>query len=83
MCSSNKVTVAATNAMVCPLKLLRKLQVRDISSTLVPFIICGLHARLVVKNPHKTNPSDVALKYDQYMRYFSLWFGTIIGLSIQ
>ena len=37
----------------------------------------------MAQNPHKTIPYDLAIKYAQYiMRYFSLWFGCVLGLSI-
>ncbi len=44
---------------------------------------CGFNGRLVAKSPQKTTPSAVPIKYDQYVRYFSLWFGEVLGISTQ
>ncbi len=35
----------------------------------------------MAKNPGKTSPMVMAIKYAQYMRYLSLWFGGILGLT--
>ena len=35
----------------------------------------------MAKNPGKTTPMVRAIKYAQYMRYLSLWFGGILGLT--
>jgi hypothetical protein len=35
----------------------------------------------VAKNPGKTTPMVMAIKYAQYMRYLSLWFRGILGLT--
>ena len=76
----NKVIVSATNDVVCPLRLLRALQ-----SVSNPggddFIFRGFNCRLVAKNPGKTTPMVMAIKYAQYMRYLSLWFRGILGLN--
>jgi hypothetical protein len=45
------------------------------------FIFRGFNGRLVVKNPCKTTPMVMAIKYAQYMRYLSLSFGAILGLT--
>ena len=65
----NKVTVSATNALVCPLKLLLKLKDNDVNYTLDAFTFRGFYERVVAKNPQNTIPYDVAIKYQQYMRY--------------
>ena len=44
---------------------------------------CGLNGRLVAKNPQKTIPYDVPIKYAQYLCYVSLWFGEVLGISTQ
>ena len=33
----------------------------------------------MAKNPCKTAPMTMAIKYAQYMRLFSFWFGGILG----
>jgi hypothetical protein len=72
--------VSVTNEEVYPLKLLRALQ-----SVTYPdgydFIFRGFNGRLVVKNPGKTAPMVIAIKHTQYMRYLSLLFGVILGLT--
>ena len=45
------------------------------------FNLRGLNGRLVAKNPGKTNPMVMAIKSTQFMRYFSLWSGGILGLT--
>ncbi len=76
----NKVIVSATNNVVCPLKLLRAFQ--SVSNPKGDdFIFRGFNGRLVAKNPDKTTPMVMAIKYAQYMRYLSLWFGGILGLT--
>ncbi len=70
-----------TNEEVCPLKLFRALQ----SATNPEGDDCLLHGfngRLVDENPGKTTPMVIAIiKYAQYMRYISLWFGGMLGLT--
>ncbi len=34
---------------------------------------------MVAKNLQKTVPYDVQIKYDQYVRYLSLWFIEVLG----
>jgi hypothetical protein len=72
--------VPATNEVICPLKLLRALQIvsnpeRD------DFIFRGSNGRLVAKNPGKTTLLIIEIKYAQYMSYLSLWFGCILGFT--
>ena len=76
----NKVIVSATNDAVCPLTLLCALQSVS-NSKGDDLIFRGFNGRLVAKNPGKTTPMVTAIKYAQYMRYLSLWFGGIFGLS--
>ena len=45
------------------------------------FIFRDFNGRLVAKNPGKTTPITLAIKYAQYMRYLFLWFGGILGLT--
>jgi hypothetical protein len=44
-------------------------------------IFRGFSGRLVAENPGKTTPMVMAIKYAQYIRYLSLWFGGILGLT--
>ena len=79
----NKVTVAATKDVICPLKLLLELKHVDVNATPTSPIFCGFNGRLVAKSPNKTTPYAIPIKYDQYVRYLSLWFGEVLGMSTQ
>ena len=80
----NKVLVAATMDVICPLKLLLKLKDLDPKSSCDSSpIFCGFNGRLVARNPQDTTPFDVPIKYTQYVRYLSLWFGEVLGISTQ
>ena len=37
----------------------------------------------MAKKSGKTTPMVKAIKYAQYMRYLSLWFGGILGLTME
>jgi hypothetical protein len=58
----NKVILLATNDLVCPLKLLRALQSVP-NSEGDDFIFRGFNGRHVPKNPGKTTPIVMAIKY--------------------
>jgi len=75
--------VAATKEAICPLKLLIKLKDSDVNNNLSSPIFSCFNGRLVAKNPHKTTPFDVLIKYAQYVRYLSLWFGEVLCISAQ
>jgi len=76
----DKLIVSANNKDVCPSKLLRALQCASNQEGNY-FIFRGFNGRLVAKNPGETTPMIMAIKYAQYMRYFSLWFGGLLGLT--
>jgi hypothetical protein len=59
----NKVLVAATKDDICLLKLLIKLKDLDANNTPSSPIFCGFNGRLVAKNPQKTIPFDIPIKY--------------------
>ncbi len=40
-----------------------------------------LNGRLAAKNPGKRTPMLLVIKYAQYMRYFSVWFGSTLALT--
>jgi len=73
------VIVSAINEEVCPLKLLRVLQ--SVSNLEGDDFFRGFNGRLMAKNPGKTTPMIMAIKYAQYMRYLSLWFRGILGFT--
>jgi integrase len=76
----NKLIVSATNDVVCLLHVLRALQSVS-NSEGDGFIFRYFNGRLVATNPGKTTPMVMTIKYAQYMRYLSLWFGGILGLT--
>jgi len=80
----NKVSVATIDALVCPLKLLLKLKLNDVNYSPYSFIfiVSNFNGRCVAENPPQTIPYDLAIKCAQYMRYLSLWFGSVLELSI-
>ena len=43
----------------------------------------ALNGCLVAKSSQKTTPSTLPIKYDEYARYLSLWFGEVLGISTQ
>jgi hypothetical protein len=76
----NNVIVLATKYVVYPLKPLRALQ--GVSNPEgEDAIFRGFNGRLVAKNPDKTTPKVMAIWYAQYMRYLSLCFLFILGLT--
>jgi hypothetical protein len=61
---------------------LRSLQLhRFVNSDEDDFVFLGFNGRLVANSPGKSSPMVTTIKYAQYMRYFSLWFGGILGLK--
>jgi len=69
--------------LACPLKLLLKLKDNhDVNYARDAFIFRGFSGRLIAKNPQNTIPYEVAIKYQQYIRYLLLWFDGVLGLSI-
>jgi hypothetical protein len=80
----NKVLMAATKDDNCHLKLMSKLKDIDSNGSYDSSpIFCGFNGRLVVKNPQKRYLLNVPIKYAQYVRYLSLWFGEVLGISTQ
>ena len=74
--------LATTNALVCPLKLSLTLKDNDVNYAPDAFIFRGSNGRLVAKNLQNIISCDVAIKYQQYIRYLSLWSGGILGLFV-
>jgi hypothetical protein len=75
------VTVSAIpHAEVCPVRLLRELQ-KLVESDQDSFVFRGFNGRLVAKSPGKTTPYVERIKYDQFLRYLSLWFSGVLGIS--
>ncbi len=45
------------------------------------FLAPSMAVLVIAKNPQKSTPYDVPIKYAQYIRYLSLWFGEVLGIS--
>ena len=65
------------------MKPLLKLKHSDVNDTSTSPIFCGFNGHWVAKSPQKTTPSTLPIKYDQYVRYLSLWLGEVFGISTQ
>ena len=75
------VTVSAIlHGEVCPVRLLRELQ-KLVDSDQDIFVFRGFNSRLVAKSPGKTQPYVEQIKYDHFLRYLSLWFSGVLGIS--
>ena len=79
----NTVIVAATNDIICPLKLLLKLKHSDVNATSSNPIFCGFNGRLVAKCPQKRLFQHYLSNMMKYARYLSFWFGKVLGISTQ
>ena len=62
------------------MRLLRELQ-KLVESDQESFVFRGFNGRLVAKSPGKTQPYVEQNKYDQFLRYLSLWFSGVLGIS--
>jgi len=65
---------------VCPVRLFRELE-KLVESDPASFVFRGFNGRLVAKSPSKTQLFVEKIKYDQFLRYVSLWFSGVLGTS--
>jgi hypothetical protein len=42
----------------------------------------GFNGRLVAKSPRSTSPGPKKITYDQFLRFMSLWFRGVMGVSL-
>jgi integrase len=78
----NKVLVASSPlSAVCPVRLLRELQIYTGGSEDL-HIFRGFNGRLVAKSPRTTAPGPKQITYDQFLRFMSLWFSGVMGVSV-
>jgi hypothetical protein len=78
----NKVLVASSPlTAVCPVRLLRELEIYTGGSEDL-FIFRGFNGRLVAKSPRMTALGPKKITYDQLLRYLSLWFSGVMGVSV-
>jgi integrase len=79
----NKVLVTALpNAAVCPVRMLQRLRVYTGGAEGL-YVFRGFNGRLVNKSPGSTAPGPAKITYDQLLRYLSLWFSSVLGVSVQ
>ncbi len=72
--------MASNHDLVCPVRLLRRL-LTSTAALGVPLVFQGFEGRLVRRAAADTQPSGSVLKFSQYRRYLSIWFGPLLGLS--
>jgi hypothetical protein len=65
---------------VCLIRLLRELP-KFVGSDHAIFVFRGFNGRLMAKILNKTQPNDALIKYEQFLRYLSLWFRGVLGFS--
>ncbi len=65
---------------MCPVRLLRELE-KLVESDPESSVFRGFNGRLVAKSTSKTQPFVEKIKYDQFLRYLSLWFSGVLGTS--
>lgn len=79
----NKVMVAANPlGSVCPVSLLEQLRGFTGGSPDL-YVFRGFNGRLVATNPGKTNPNEKFISYDQLLRFMSLWFSGVMGITVE
>jgi integrase len=79
----NKVLVTALpNAAVCPVRMLQRLRVYTGGAEEL-HVFRGFNGRLVNKSPGSTAPGQDKITYDQLLRYLSLWFSSVLGVSVE
>jgi hypothetical protein len=77
---SRATIVASGSDVICLVRLVRRLLVASVPSG-VPLLFQGFEDRLVRRAASETRPTGVMLKFSQYRRYLSIWFGPLLGLS--
>ena len=47
------------------------------------YVFRGFNGRLVNKSPGSTAPEPTKITYDRLLRYLSLWFSGVMGISVE
>ncbi len=63
------------------MRLLRELKTYTGGSEGLP-VFRGFNGRLVAKSPRATTPGPKKIAYDQFLRFMSLWFNGLMGVSV-
>jgi integrase len=78
----SKVLVAASpSAVVCPVRMLRELESFTGDAESLP-VFRGFNGRLAAKSPRLTAPGPRKIAYDQLLRFLSLWFSGVMGVTV-
>ncbi len=78
---SKVLVVSSPLTTLCPVRLLREMEIYTDGSEDMS-IFRGFNGRMVAKSPRMTAPGPNNITYDQYLRYLSLWFSGVMGVSI-
>jgi integrase len=79
----NKVLVTALpHAAVCPVRMLQRLRAYTGGAEGL-YVFRGFNGRLVSKSPGSTVPGPTKISYDQLLRYLSMWFSSVMGVSVE
>jgi hypothetical protein len=77
----NKVLVASSPlSAVCPMRLLRELK-SYMGGSEGLHVFRGFNGRLVAKSLRSTSPGPKKITYDKLLRFMSLWFSGVMGVS--
>ena len=76
------MVTALPNAAVCPVRMLQRLRVYTGGAEEL-YVFRGFNVRLVNKRPGNTAPGPMKITYDQLLRYWSLWFSSVLGVSVE
>ncbi len=78
----SKVLVAASPLlMVCPVRMLLELESFTGGSGSLP-MFRGFNGRLAAMSPRLTAPGPKKIMYDQLLRFLSLWFSGVMGVTV-
>jgi hypothetical protein len=78
----NKVLVASSPlSTVCLVRMLRELKTYTGGSEGLP-VFRGFNGRLVAKSPRASAPGPKKITNDQFLRFTSLWFVGVMGVSV-
>jgi integrase len=79
----NKVLVTALpNAAICPVRMLQRLRAYTGGAEGL-YVFRGFNGRLVAKSSGSTIPGPTKITYDQFLRYLSQWFSSVMGVSVK
>jgi hypothetical protein len=67
-------------AAVCPVRLQQKLEIYTGGSEDI-HVFPGFNGRLVTKSPCPIAPGPKKISYDRFLRFVSLWFSGVMGVS--